>query len=49
MPPQRGGKPRNQGPGNSVLAKRDWSIMNLIKTKTRSQLSNINVDKLMYI
>ncbi len=34
---------------NSVLAKRDWFIMNLIKTKTRNQLSNINVDKLMYI
>ncbi len=34
---------------NSVLVKRDWSVMNFIKTKTRNQLSNINVDKLMYI
>ncbi len=39
----------NRIPDNSVLAERDWSIMNLIKTKTRNQLSNINVDKLMYI
>jgi len=39
----------NSIPDNSVLAERDWSIMNLIKTKTRNQLSNINVDKLMYI
>jgi len=39
----------NRIPGNSVLAEHDWSIMNLIKTKTRNQLSNINVDKLMYI
>ena len=35
--------------GNSVLIERDWSIMNLIKTKTRNSLSNVNVDKLMYI
>ncbi len=34
----------NRIPGNSVLAEHDWSIMNLIKTKTRNQLSNINVD-----
>jgi hypothetical protein len=34
---------------NSVLAERDWSIMNLIKTKTRNSLNNVNVDKLMYI
>jgi hypothetical protein len=39
----------NRIPGNSVLAEHDWSIMNLIKTKTRNQLSNINVDKLIYI
>ncbi len=39
----------NRIPDNSVLAERDWSIMNLIKTKTRNQLSNIKVDKLMYI
>ena len=39
----------NRIPDNSVLAERDWSIMNLIKTKTRNQLSNINVDKLIYI
>jgi len=39
----------NRIPDNSVLAEHDWSIMNLIKTKTRNQLSNINVDKLMYI
>jgi len=59
MPPQRGGRPLNQLvvdnfqqitiPGNSVLAERDWSIMNLIKSKTRNQLSNVNADKLMYI
>ncbi len=34
---------------NNVLAKRDWFIINLIKMKTRNQLSNINVNKLMYI
>ncbi len=34
---------------NNVLVKRDWSVMNLIKMKTRNQLSNINIDKLMYI
>jgi len=39
----------NKISGNFVLAERDWSIMNLIKSKTRNQLSNINVDKLMYI
>ena len=36
-------------PGNSVLAERDWSVMNLIKNKGRNQLGNVNVDKLMYI
>lgn len=36
-------------PGNSVLAERDWSILNLIKNKTRNSLKNIKVDKLMYI
>ncbi len=35
--------------GNSVLIERNWSIMNLIKTKTRNSFSNFNVDKLMYI
>lgn len=33
--------------GNSMLAERDWFIINLIKTKTRNQLGNVNVDKLM--
>ena len=36
-------------PGNSVLAERDWSVMNLIKSKTRNSLRNVHVDKLMYI
>ena len=36
-------------PGNSVLAERDWSVMNLIKNKSRNQLGNLNVDRLMYI
>ncbi len=39
----------NKIPGNFVLAERDWSIMNLIKSETRNQLSNVNADKLMYI
>ena len=36
-------------PGNSVLAERDWSVLNLIKNKTRNSLQNVKVDKLMYI
>ena len=36
-------------PGNSVLAERDWSVMNLIKNKTRNSLRHVQVDKLMYI
>ena len=36
-------------PGNSVLAKRSWSIMNLILSKTRNSIKSDNVDKLMYI
>jgi len=39
----------NKISGNFVLVERDWSIMNLIKSKTRNQLSNVSVDKLMYI
>ncbi len=39
----------NKISGNFVLAERNWSIMNLIKSKTRNQLSNVNADKLMYI
>ena len=34
-------------PGNSVLAERSWSVMNLIMNKTR--MSSISVDKLMFI
>ncbi len=36
-------------PANSVLAERNWSIMNLIMNKTRNSLHSINVDKLMFI
>ena len=39
----------NKIPENFVLTEWNWSIMNLIKSKTRNQLSNVNVDKLMYI
>lgn len=38
-----------QVPGNSVPGERAWSIMNLILTKRRNSLSNINVDRLIYI
>jgi len=31
------------------MTRLDATSLNLIKTKTRNQLSNINVDKLMYI
>ncbi len=34
---------------NSVLAKRNWSVMNLIMSKTRNLLHSINVNKLMFI
>ena len=36
-------------PGNSVLAERSWSVMNLIMNKTRNSMSSISVDKLMFI
>ena len=36
-------------PGNSVLAERSWSVMNLIMNKTRNSMASINVDKLMFI
>lgn len=36
-------------PGNSVLAERSWSIMNLILNKTRNSTGVSNVDMLMYI
>ena len=36
-------------PANSVLAERNWSVMNLIMTKSRNSLHSINVDKLMFI
>ena len=36
-------------PGNSMLAERSWSVMNLIMNKTRNSMASINVDKLMFI
>ena len=36
-------------PGNSVLAERSWSVMNLIMNKTRNSMSSIIEDKLMFI
>ena len=38
-----------QVPGNSVPGERAWSIQNLIQNKSRSQLKEINVDRLLYI
>lgn len=35
--------------GNSVLAERSWSIINLIINKTRNSLKLVNVDKLTFI
>jgi hypothetical protein len=34
---------------NSVLAERNWSVMNLIMSKIRNSLHSINVNKLMFI
>ena len=38
-----------QVPGNSVPGERAWSIQNLILTKTRNGLKDVNVDRLLFI
>ena len=38
-----------QVPGNSVPGERVWSIMNLILIKSRNDLKNVNVDRLLFI
>ena len=38
-----------QVPGNSVLGERAWSIQNLILTKTRNGIKDINVNRLLFI
>ena len=35
--------------GNSVPGERAWSIQNLILTKTRNDLKDVNVDRLLFI
>ena len=35
--------------GNSVPGERAWSIMNLILIKSRNDLKNVNIDRLLFI
>ena len=38
-----------QVPGNSIPGERAWSIQNLILTKTRNSIKNVNINRLLFI